>query len=99
MVFVLNESGRLNRGDVIGVSALTWLIISAFIQPGLQPMLIDCEIDTLIFLLKRLKMAEIQPNISAIFITNTLGHCDDIAGIKHICEENDILFLRIIVNL
>lgn len=96
LVQSLMNLGRLNRGDVIGVSALTWSTnIMPLIQLGLQPMLIDCEIDTLNISPEKVKdVLKIQPNISAIFITNTLGHCDDIAGIKHICEENDILFFE-----
>lgn len=88
--------GRLKRGDIVGVSALTWATnIMPLIQLGLQPILIDCEIDSLNVSSKTFKIAlDMQPNIRAFFITNTLGHCDDILEISQICANNNILFFE-----
>ena len=88
--------GRLKRGDIVGVSALTWATnIMPLIQLGLQPILIDCEIDSLNVSSRTLKLAlDMQPNIRAFFITNTLGHCDDILEINQICKNNNILFFE-----
>ena len=42
------NSGRLKKGDIVGVSALTWATnIMPLIQLGLQPFLVDCEVDSL----------------------------------------------------
>ena len=88
--------GTLKRGDIVGVSALTWATnIMPLIQLGLQPILIDCEIDSLNVSTRTLKLAlETQPNIRAFFITNTLGHCDDILEISELCANNKILFFE-----
>lgn len=86
----------LKAGDIVGVSALTWATnIMPLIQLGLQPFLIDCEVETLNVSPKTLKEAlQVQPNIKALFITNTLGHADDIAGIARLCQERQIVFLE-----
>lgn len=88
--------GRLKKGDIVGVSALTWATnIMPLIQLGLQPFLIDCELDSLNVSLKTFKQAlNIQPNIKGFFITNTLGHCDDVIALADYCKEKNILFFE-----
>lgn len=88
--------GTVKKGDIVGVSALTWATnIMPLIQLGLQPFLIDCEIETLNISPSTLRDAfRTQPNIRALFITNTLGHSDDIAGITKLCKEREIIFLE-----
>lgn len=88
--------GLLKKNDIVGVSALTWPTnIMPLIQLGLHPFLIDCELKTLNVSPKTFKCAlEVEPNIKALFNTNTLGHADDIAGIAQLCQERGILFLE-----
>lgn len=88
--------GYLKKGDIVGVSALTWATnIMPLIQLGLQPFLVDCEIDTLNISSKTfLSALNIQPNIKALFITNTLGHSDDISSVAQICSNRQILFFE-----
>ncbi len=96
LVQALLNLGRLNKGDIIGVSALTWATnIMPLIQLGLQPFLIDCEVNTLNVSLQTFKDAlEIQPNIKGFFITNTLGHSDNISQIEKHCRENGIILFE-----
>jgi len=96
LIQALLNSGALKRGDIVGVSALTWATnIMPLIQLGLQPFLIDCEVETLNVSPSTFKEAlQTQPNIRALFITNTLGHSDDIAGIAKLCQERKIIFLE-----
>lgn len=96
LIQALLNIGRLNKGDVVGVSALTWATnIMPLIQLGLQPFLVDCEIHTLNVSCKTLKEAyDIQPNMKAFFLTNTLGLSGDIGNIANFCLKNDILFLE-----
>src|SRR5262245_3126113 len=48
LVQALLNLGRLRRGDAVGVSALTWATnVMPLIQLGLQPIVLDCELDTL----------------------------------------------------
>lgn len=90
------NTARLKKGDIVGVSALTWATnIMPLIQLGLQPFLIDCEIDSLNVSSRTFKEAlDIQPNIKALFITNTLGHSDDIGEISRLCDDRGILFFE-----
>ena len=88
--------GRIKKGDMVAVSALTWPTnVMPLIQLGLKPILVDCEIETLNVSLKKFKnVFEIFPTISAFLITNALGHCDNIDKISEFCREKDILFLE-----
>lgn len=90
------NTARLKKGDIVGVSALTWATnIMPLIQLGLQPFLIDCEIDSLNVSPRTFKEAlDIQPNIKALFITNTLGHSDNIGEIARMSSERGILFFE-----
>lgn len=96
LVQALLNLGRLKKGDIVGVSALTWATnIMPLIQLGLQPFLIDCELDSLNVSLKTFKEAlDIQPNIKGFFITNTLGHCDDVIEIADYCQKKGIVFFE-----
>lgn len=96
LIQAMLNMGLLKKGDVVGVSALTWATnIMPLVQLGLQPFLVDCEIETLNISPATFKsVLEIQPNIKALFITNTLGHADDIAGIVQLCQERGVLFFE-----
>lgn len=84
---------KLKKGNKVGVSALTWSTnVMPLIQLGLEPIIIDCELDTLNISPNILKSYTAQ--LDALFITNALGFCDNIQKIKNICEENNILFLE-----
>lgn len=88
--------GLLKKGDIVGVSALTWATnIMPLIQLGLQPFLVDCEIDSLNVSSKTLREAlDIQPNMKAFFLTNTLGLSDDIGRIAKLCGDKGIVFFE-----
>ena len=90
------NSGRLKKGDIVGVSALTWATnIMPLIQLGLQPFLVDCEVDSLNVSSNTFKQAfDAQPNIKAFFITNTLGLSDDIDEIAKLCAEKGVIFFE-----
>jgi len=96
LIQALLNIGRLKKGDVIAISSLTWATnIMPLIQLGLQPFLVDCEVGSLNVSSRTLKQAlEIQPNIRCLFITNTLGFCDDIDAISDVCKGENILFLE-----
>ena len=89
----LQNQGILKRGDKVGVSALTWATnIMPVIQLGMEPIAIDCEVDTLNVsprtLAKRIK------EIDCLFLTNVLGFSDDISGIEKLCKKNKVVFLE-----
>jgi CDP-6-deoxy-D-xylo-4-hexulose-3-dehydrase len=85
--------GRLNKGDRIGVSALTWPTnIMPLLQLGLEPVLIDVNMRSLNIAPDVLKRA--TSDLKALFLTNALGFCDDIDQIRRICEEKAILLFE-----
>jgi CDP-6-deoxy-D-xylo-4-hexulose-3-dehydrase len=75
--------GKIKKGDKVGVSTLTWPTnIMPLIQLGLEPVLLDCELNTANVSLKKIK----EKKIDALFLTNALGFCSDI--------DNNILFIE-----
>ncbi|KKR09018.1 MAG: DegT/DnrJ/EryC1/StrS aminotransferase [Parcubacteria group bacterium GW2011_GWA2_39_18] len=48
LIQALLNQGKLNKGDVVGVSSLTWATnVMPIIELGLTPLAIDCEVNTL----------------------------------------------------
>ncbi|MEU6094482.1 DegT/DnrJ/EryC1/StrS family aminotransferase [Streptomyces sp. NPDC047079] len=89
---LLNE-GRLRRGDRVGVSALTWPTnVMPLIQLGLEPVAIDCALDTL-----NVSPYTLEPHIGglrALFLTNVLGFCDDLPRLREMCRDRGVLLLE-----
>jgi CDP-6-deoxy-D-xylo-4-hexulose-3-dehydrase len=91
----LKNLSKLKEGDKIGFSALTWSTNTMpIIQLGMEPVAIDCKIETLNVMseniLERLKQTPLQ----ALFLTNVLGFTGDLQKIKEICLERGILLLE-----
>jgi CDP-6-deoxy-D-xylo-4-hexulose-3-dehydrase len=95
MLQALKNLGKLKDGDKVGFSALTWSTNTMpIIQLGMVPVALDCQPDTLntmsFHLLERLK----STNLQALFITNILGFTGDIAVIRNICKEKNIILIE-----
>jgi len=89
----LLNTGQLKRGDKVGFSALTWPTnVMPLIQLGLVPVAIDCEVETLN--VSPAKLNDYIEDLSALFITNVLGFCDDLPGVKQLCNDNNILLIE-----
>lgn len=91
----LKSLGRLKEGDKVGFSSLTWSTnVMPIIQMGLIPVPIDVDKSTCNVmswnLLDRLKETDLQ----GFFATNVLGYAGDLAEIKKICEERNIVFFE-----
>ncbi|HUD08304.1 MAG TPA: DegT/DnrJ/EryC1/StrS aminotransferase family protein [Candidatus Saccharimonadales bacterium] len=87
------NSGRLNKDDKVGFSALTWPTnVMPLIQLGLVPVALDCNIATLN--VSPEIVDESAEQIKCLFLTNVLGFCDDLAQIKKICDEHNIILLE-----
>ena len=87
--------GLLKDGDKVGFSALTWSTnVMPIIQLGMKPVAIDCDPSTLNSMSKHLLETIRNHNIRAFFITNVLGFSGDLAEIKKICSEHNILLLE-----
>jgi CDP-6-deoxy-D-xylo-4-hexulose-3-dehydrase len=91
----LKNIGRLQEGDQIGFSALTWSTnVMPIIQMGLVPVAIDCDPRTLNVMSANLEERLSSTRIKALFVTNVLGFTGDLARIKTICQDRDILLLE-----
>ena len=87
--------GRLQKGDEVGFSALTWSTNAMpIIQLGLKAVPIDINLDTLNVSSKTFQDTISKHNLKALFITNLLGFCDDIDNIERICKNKKIIMLE-----
>lgn len=91
----LKNLGRLQSGDKIAFSSVTWSTnVMPIIQLGMVPVPVDVETETLnISSVKLLKVLR-NHKIRALFVTNLLGFCGDIDEIAKICTENKILLIE-----
>lgn len=93
LIQALLNQGRLRRGDRVGCSALTWPTnVMPLIQLGLEPVAVDCELDTL-----NVSARLLEPQISglqALFLTNVLGFCDDLPALRSMCDDRDVLLIE-----
>lgn len=95
MLQALKNLGILSDGDKVGFSALTWSTnVMPIIQMGLEPIPVDCSLETLNVSSGTLKNRLCSAKIKMLFITNVLGFLDDIDVIKQICEEEKIILLE-----
>lgn len=87
--------GRLKKGQKVGFSAVTWSTnVMPIIQLGLEPVPVDCDVNTLNTMSSQLKQAHEKHDLSAFFITNVLGHCGDLDAIRRYCDTNKIILLE-----
>jgi len=92
----LMNMGKLEPGDKVLFSSLTWATnVMPIIQLGLEPIPLDCEINTLNVSSTILEeKLEEEKDIKCLFLTNALGFCDDIDEINNICKRHDIILLE-----
>ena len=87
--------GLLRNGDKVGFSSLTWSTnVMPIIQMGLEPVPIDCKIETLNIMSQNLEQTLIKIPLKALFITNVLGFAGDLDRIKKICDDKGIVLLE-----
>lgn len=95
LVQALVNMGRLQAGEKVGYSAVTWATnVMPIIQAGLTPVPIDIERSTLNISLGHVKAAYEANPFTCLFITNLLGFCSDIDRIADFCKEKNILLLE-----
>lgn len=95
LIQALLNLGRIEKGDFVGFSSLTWSTnVMPLIQLGLNPIPVDVELDTLNVSSEKLSEVIKKYSIKVLFLTNLLGFCDDMDEIKKICEKNKIMLLE-----
>lgn len=91
----LKNLGKLNDGDMIGFSAVTWSTNPMpIIQLGMVPVALDCSRTTLNISSSELEKCLTEHNLKALFITNALGFSGDLDRIKDICDDRGIMLLE-----
>lgn len=95
MLQALKNLGRLKDGDCVGFSALTWSTnVMPIIQLGMRPIPIDCSLETLNVMSDNLlQTLELCP-VKALFLTNVLGFVGDLAKIRQVCVEKNIILIE-----
>lgn len=95
MLQALKNLGRLNDGDRVGFSALTWSTNTMpIIQMGLVPVPIDCSAKTLNVMSENIEERLKEVKLNAIFLTNVLGFTGDLSKIKDLCNSKGIIVLE-----
>jgi CDP-6-deoxy-D-xylo-4-hexulose-3-dehydrase len=93
LVQALLNLGRLQRGDRVAVSALTWATsVMPLLQLGLVPVPVDCETRHL-----NVSSRTLLPHLSAVravFLTHVLGFCGDVHRIADLCRQRGIFLLE-----
>lgn len=85
--------GIFKKGDKVGFSALTWPTnVMPLIQLGLEPVAIDCELDTLNVSPEKLR--EHIVGLKGLFLTNVLGFCDDLPALKNLCDDEGVVLIE-----
>jgi len=95
MLQTLKNMGKINNGDKIGFSGLTWSTnVMPIIQLGFTPVPIDCNPTTLNVMSYNLSERIKDTDLKVFFLTNVLGFAGDIINIKKICDENGIILIE-----
>ncbi|HVQ45029.1 MAG TPA: DegT/DnrJ/EryC1/StrS aminotransferase family protein [Candidatus Saccharimonadia bacterium] len=93
LIQAMMNLGKLKRGDKVGFSALTWPTnVMPLIQLGLEPVAIDCRLETLNVSPHHLE--EKAEGLKALFLTNVLGFCDDLPRLAELCAEKGITLIE-----
>jgi len=91
----LRNTGRLQQGDKVGFSALTWATnVMPIIQMGFEPVPVDCEVATLNVSSKTLLDRLSEVDLRCLFLTNVLGFAGDLAEIRRICAKRGIVLVE-----
>lgn len=91
----LKNLGRLETGDRVGFSALTWSTnVMPILQMGLVPVAIDCEPATLNISSRTVRERMAQVKLKALFATNALGFTGDLDCIQGLCRDAGVIFIE-----
>lgn len=96
LVQALLNLGKINIGDKVAFSAVTWATnVMPIIQLGLKPVPIDVELETLNVSSRTLLEALSESSdIKVMFLTHLLGFCSDVLRIRELCEQKNIILLE-----
>lgn len=96
LIQALLNLGRLQVGDEVAFSAVTWSTnVMPLMQLGLVPIPVDCDVKTInVDSRAFLETLERHPRLKGFFISNILGFCGDLDRIRDICTERGNLLIE-----
>lgn len=93
LIQAMINMGTLKAGDKVGVSAVTWATnVMPLMQLGLVPVAVDCSLEHL-----NVSAVELEKEIAglkAFFITNVLGFCGDMDGMRTLCDKHGVILIE-----
>jgi CDP-6-deoxy-D-xylo-4-hexulose-3-dehydrase len=94
MIYSLIQSKRLKNNTVI-VPAVSWTTtVTPVIQFGLQPILCECDKETLGIDIEHLEKLFIEHKPSALVLVHVLAFPCKMDEILHLCEKYDVILLE-----
>jgi CDP-6-deoxy-D-xylo-4-hexulose-3-dehydrase len=94
MVYALMQSGRLKNNKII-LPTVSWATtITPAIHLGLEPILCECDSETLGVDLKHLEQLIDEHNPSILMIVHVLGFPCQMDRIRELCDIHDIILLE-----
>lgn len=94
MIYSLIVSNKLKNNNII-LPAVSWTTtVTPIIQFGLNPILCECDKETLGLDIKHLKQLVKEHKPSVIMLVHVLGFPNKMKEIIDICEQNDIILLE-----
>jgi CDP-6-deoxy-D-xylo-4-hexulose-3-dehydrase len=95
LIQALLNCGRLQPGDTVGFSAVTWPTnVMPLIQLGLTPVPVDVSLQSLNISPDTLATAHAISPVKALFITNALGFADKLDTIAEWCEAENVILIE-----
>lgn len=94
MIYSLIVSNKLKNNNII-VPAVSWTTtVTPIIQFGLNPILCECDKETLGLDIEHLKQLLNEHKPSVVMLVHVLGFPNKMKEIIEICEQNDIILLE-----
>lgn len=91
----LKNNGILQDGDRLGFSCLTWSTNTMpILQLGMVPVAVDVDPSTLNVMSALLRQRLDQVSMRAFFATNVLGFTGDLAQIRRLCEQRNVILIE-----
>lgn len=95
MLYALMEAGKLKIGDKVAVPALSWATdLAPVIQLGLEPVLIDCNMDNLSIDINHFLHMIKEEDIKVLLLVSVLGLVPNMNLISSLCHSNGITLLE-----
>lgn len=94
MLYSLMINNKLSNNKVV-VPSLCWATdLSPVMQLGLEPILVDCNLDNLSIDLNHLETVFINDKPSAMILVSVLGLCPDMDKVVELCEKYNVILLE-----